>query len=501
LHINLLKDSTKISLLTLVSRVLGFIRDIFLAYFLGATVGLDAFLIAFKLPNLMRRMYAEGALQQGIVPKLKDQHNLAQESQLFAEIVGSLGVIALFLMISLVLFSPHVIALIAPGYLFSPIKMALSSHLLRFIAPYIGFTLIAGAYAAFLNTKNQFIVPAMMPILLNISFIAVLFFARVNSDLTSWLALSISLTGLVQVLILALVSYQKVAWKFPRLAIHKPRIKVILLGMMPTVVIVSVIYIGFFIDTLFASTLATGNVSWLYFSERLTLLPVSLISGAIATALLPKLLFKHRAMPSASVKQSLGLALTFAIPAALGLYCLSGEIVSTLFNHGAFSTYDAAMTKACLRAFSIGIPAFIIAKIIVVHYFANNQHKKPFICACVAIFVNILLNILWVKSLGHVGLALATSIAGIANVALLFIDYSKQTAFEKKDYLWLFKCILLNLIFAGYLWKSKVIITNFISGNNTQLMVMVLLAVLFYSILWWLFNIETMKKMNESRVS
>ena len=446
---------------------------------------LDAFIIAFKLPNLFRRVYAEGVLAQALIPKINK--NQKDNSILLAQILGSLGSLLVCCVLGLIIFSPMVVMLLAPGFIHQPAKLHLAGQLLRMTAPYLGLIVLTGIYAAFLNAKKQFALPAALPIMLNLILIIILLTMGTGQRLVYWLAISVSIVGVIQLSVVALATYTQLPWQWPNLAWHHSDIRQIAIGLLPTIIAVSVVYIGFFIDTLFASTLATGSISWLYYSERLIILPISLIGAAVATTLLPYL-------SKATYKQNSSIAVVFllGLPAMIGLVMLARPIVTVLYYHGAFTHADLVMTWACLRAFAFGIPAFIAVKIIATYYFAEHEIKYPFICASIAIFVNILLNVILIKTFAAPGLALATTVAGWLNAVLLgghyFCKKAKITIAQTK---WLLKCLCANLVLIAILYFTKD------SKSVLQLAITIIGAMIVYAVALYVLRIFPI---NESKV-
>ena len=476
----LLKSSALISSLTALSRLLGFFRDIFLAYFLGATIALDAFIVVLNLPNLLKRVYAEGAISQTIIPSMAQGHNSREEdAYCLSLLVGSLSFVLFIFVALLIIFSPFFISVLAPGFPRVGDKFALSTTLLRAIAPYMGFIMLAGVYSAFLNKKHIFGTPAAVPMLLNLMLIIILLLGGYHTSVVYWLVIGVSFSGLLQMSLLARLTYNHIAWRRPKIRLNAPIVQRVLFGLLPTITVVSVIYIGFFVDILFASSLATGNISWLYYSERLVVLPISLIGGAIAVALLPRIISSNKVVNKQQMQKALGAVFLLGIPAALGLYFLSQSIVAALFYRGAFGIQDVLMVQRCISAFALGIPAFLAIKIIAVDYFARGKIKYPFICACIAISVNILLNLICVKSLGHIGLALATSLAGWLNFLLLYGHYVRKIASPTiSEKIGLLKCLVANVLFAAYLYLfNKEVLANSLLWSSSQRFLYLVLSV------------------------
>ncbi len=501
---SLVKSSLVVAGFTSISRGLGFVRDALLAYFLGAGFVLDAFVLALNLPNLIKRMYAEGGISQVIVPRTY-QAKSSEEAALLSLIVGSLSFILLIVTGLLITCSLYIMGMLAPGLLAMSKQLSLSSQLFRLLAPYIAFVLLAGVYSAFLHKKHIVGWPAAISVLLNFILILVLLLAGQSHHVVYYLCISVSLAGGLQMLVLAWLIYGCIEWEKPKIALNHPLVKQILFGLLPTALIISVIYIGFFIDIIFASNLHTGNVSWLYYSERLTVLPISLIGGAIAIALLPKMTALNIEMNKIQLQKAISAVLILGLPAALGLYFFSRMIVIALFFHGVFTQYDVTMVSHCIAAFALGIPAFLVTKILIIHYFVQKKINTPFICACIAISVNILCNYIFSKSLGHVGFALATSLSGWLNLLLLYVHFAvKETRLKKKSSGWLLSLLIVNTLFAIFLFVlNKYLMFYMMQWTSIQRLMCIIISVLFAIIVYGILIKVTKlsKRINESRIS
>jgi putative peptidoglycan lipid II flippase len=455
-RVSISKDAFWISSLTFVSRLLGFARDVLLAYVLGASAGLDAFLVAFKLPNLLRRLYAEGILNQALVPALKREEAQQKDlSSLLAQLLGTLGVIMLIFTIGLWIFSPWVVRLLAPGFVHFPQKWHLATQLLRLSLPYLPLVLLTGVYSAFLNAQSRFTIPAMLPIVLNIVFIGVLWACGDSRQILYMLAGSISVIGLCQLLLSGIATYRVIPWRPMVFAGRERWMKGVLIEFFPIVFSVSVIYVGFFVDMLFASTLSTGSISALYYTERLIMLPMSVIGSVMVTILLPRLTQSEAVSVPLFYEKILSIVI-WTLPASLGLYFLSPLIVTSLFYHGAFSEVDVWHTAACVSMFAFSLLPFIAVKIVSMSFFVAGKTRYPFICAVLALFVNILCNFIFIRSLGLVGLALGTVCAGWTNALLLCVPYVKKLGMHRYPYQKIFiQVIAMNIFLGGVLYYLK----------------------------------------------
>ena len=412
---------------TLLSRVLGFVRDLVVARLFGADAGTDAFFVAFKIPNFMRRLFAEGAFSMAFVPVLseyKDKHGFAALKAYVDAVAGTLGV-ALFLVTLLgVVGAPLLILLFAPGFVNEPEQWALGTEMLRLTFPYLLFISLTAFAGGILNTYERFGVPAFTPVLLNITLIlcAVYLAPRMAEPIVA-LAWGVFIAGIVQLLFQIPFLRQLGLLPRPRLVMRDPGVRKTLKLMAPALLGVSVAQISLLIDTLLASFLATGSISWLYYSDRLMEFPLGILAVALATVILPRLSQRHVADDPAAFSRTLDWALRWVlllgVPAAVGLVMLSGPLIATLFLSGVFGAHDVTMAARSLMAYGLGLVAFMAIKVLAPGYYARQDMRTPVRIAVIALAVNLILSLALMAPLGHAGLALATTIGATANAALL----------------------------------------------------------------------------------
>ena len=426
----LMASTLVVSLMTLLSRVLGLVRDVVLARFLGVSAGTDAFFVAFRIPNFLRRLFAEGAFNQAFVPVLSEYRSngsAAAVRELINRVAGTLGLTLALISALGVIGAPVLITLFAPGFGDDPVKRALAVEMLRLTFPYLFFIALTAFSGAILNTWGRFAVPAFTPVLLNISLIAAaLFVTPLFSDQRMAVALAwgVLVAGMAQLMFqlpflarLGLMPRPQVAWR-------DPGVKKIMLLMAPAIFGVSVSQINLLLDTVLASLLETGSVTWLYYSDRLVELPLGIFAIAIGTVILPSLSKTHAADSPAAFSQtldwSLRLVLLLGLPAGLALMVLAEPLLASLFQYGAFSGFDVGQTAMSLRAYSAGVVAFMLIKVLAPGYFARQDMKTPVRIGIIAMVANMLFNLLLVWHLRHVGLALATAMSAWLNAALLY---------------------------------------------------------------------------------
>ena len=430
----LLGSSFVVSMGTMLSRVLGLVRDVVLANLLGAAPNADAFFVAFKIPNFLRRLFAEGAFAQAFVPVLtetREQGSRDAVKALVNRVAGVLGG-SLFVLTALAMvMAPWVALIFAPGFSRDVAKLALTADLIVWTFPYLFFISLTGFCGAILNTYGRFAVPAYTPVLLNLSLIAAaVFWAPTMPEPALGLAMGVMLAGVLQLLfqlpsLHALKLTPKPVWDTQDAGVRK-----ILMLMVPALFGVSVSQINLLFDTVLASLLPNGSVAWLYYSDRLTELPLGVFAIAIATVILPALSALNTRAAADEFSQTLTWAvrnvLLIAVPATVALWLLAEPILTALFQYGAFTTNDVTMAAASLRAYTLGLGAFMLIKVLAPGYYARQDMKTPVKIGIVAMVSNMVLNVLfvfplmWYFDMGHVGLALATSASAWINAALLY---------------------------------------------------------------------------------
>ena len=416
---NLLKSLATVSGMTLLSRILGFVRDFVIARVFGAGAATDAFFVAFRLPNLLRRMFAEGAFSQAFVPMLSEYRNkrTAAETKTLVDHVASALFVAVMLITALgMLITPAIIYLTAPGFSADAGKFALTVSMTRIAFPYILCMSLVALAAGVLNTWSRFALPAFTPVLLNVSMIAgALLLAPYCHPPVVALAWAMLLGGFLQ-LAIQVPALSRIGM-LPRfeLAFHDPGVRRILKLMAPAVLGVSVSQISLIINTIFASFLQSGSVSWLYYADRLMEFPAGLLGAALGTILLPSLSRSHAQNKpeefSALLDWGLRLTLLLTLPAALALGLLGIPLIATLFHHGAFTANDVLRTREALLAYSFGLTGLISVKILAPAYYSRQDIRTPVKIALFTLALTQAMNFVFVFWLKHAGLALSTGLS------------------------------------------------------------------------------------------
>ena len=441
----LLRSSAVVGSLTMVSRILGLVRDIVVAAFVGATAQADAFFIAFKIPNFLRRLFAEGAFSQAFVPVLadyKEAGSVAAVQGLINRVAGVLGGTLLALTVFTMLAAPLVTALFAPGYVGQPEKFELTSDMIRITFPYLMLISLTGFCGAILNSYGRFAVPAFTPVWLNLSLISGALIAGPWFEQPVFaLAWAVFMAGVVQLLFQLPWLYRLELVPRPTWDTKDEGVRRILTLMVPALFGVSVSQINLLLDTVLASFLPTGSISWLYFSDRLAELPLGVFGVAIATVILPNL-SAHRAAEregafSSTLDWAVRSVLLVGVPAAAALIMLAEPILITLFQRGALTPFDVEMASFSLRAYCVGLVAFMLIKVLAPGFFARKDTKTPVKIGIIAMAANMVMNLAFVFPLmylwnvGHVGLALATALAAWLNAGLLLRGLLREGVYTR----------------------------------------------------------------------
>ena len=451
--------------MTLFSRISGLVRDVVMANILGPGALSDAFVVAFRIPNFLRRIFAEGAFSQAFVPVFAEltEQNTAQAKQFVNTSASILALVTLILCVFGIIFAPDIVALLAPGFQQEPEKFAITVESLRLMFPYLFCISLVAMSAGVLNTLNRFAVPAVTPVLLNLCLItAMLVLTPLLDHAAQALAVGVLIAGFLQ-LFFQVPSLIKEGY-FPKfnLDFKNSAVRRVSMLMLPSIFSVSVVQINLFVSMILASRLETGSVSWLYYSDRLMEFPVGVFGIALATVVLPSLSKKHAAGSSESFSAMMDWALRWvvmiSVPAAVGLYLLAMPLITTIFQHGAFSERDVLMSTVALEAIAIGVSGFIFIKVLAPGFFAKQDTKTPVKIAVIAVAVNILLSIVLVERMAHVGLALAVSISAWVNAFLLLLILRLRKTYKPQSgWLWyLFRiAVAVCLMGACLMWLNE----------------------------------------------
>ncbi|MEM9101799.1 MAG: murein biosynthesis integral membrane protein MurJ [Pseudomonadota bacterium] len=467
--LSLLKSSSVVGLMTLVSRVLGLIRDIVIATFFGAQGATDAYFVAQKIPNFLRRLFAEGAFAQAFVPVLAEYKADGDQQKVKSyinKVAGTLGGILTLVTILAVLGAGIVIAVFSPGfYLEGGEKYVLATDMLRITFPYLFFIGLTAFCGAILNSYNQFAVPAITPVFLNLCLIAAAMLFAPQFDVPAMaLAWGIFVAGIIQLgfqlpFLWRLNLLPKPAWGF-----NDPGVKKTMNLMIPALFGVSVSQINLLLDTQIASFLETGSITWLYMSDRLLEFPLGIFGIAIATVILPVLSSKHAEKSpeafNATLDWGVKVVVLVGVPAAAGLVILAEPLMLTLFQYKNFSLAAAYQSSLSLQAYALGLLPFMLIKVLAPGFFARQNTKTPVKVGIVAMVSNMGFNLLLFIPFKHVGLAMATTLSAILNASLLFYYLKKEGVYRPVSG-WLIWCskitIALVVMVAAVSWLAPTI--------------------------------------------
>ncbi|MDK4624760.1 murein biosynthesis integral membrane protein MurJ [Kingella kingae] len=463
---NLLSVLAKLSSMTMLSRVLGFVRDAVLARIFGAGMAMDAFVVAFRLPNLLRRIFAEGAFSQAFVPILADykQNQSPENTQQFVQYVAGMLSFVLCIVTAIgVLAAPAVIWLTASGLAQDGTRFDLAVDLLRVVFPYILLISLSSFVGSILNTYSQFSIPAFTPVLLNVSFIVfAVFFVPYFDPPIMALGWAVLVGGLLQLGFQLPWLFKLGFLKMPKLSFRHAAVNRVIKQMIPSIIGSSAAQISLVINTIFASYLVIGSVSWMYYADRLMELPSGVIGAALGTILLPNL-SKHAAAQnqtefSALLDWGLRLCLLLILPAAAGLAVLGFPLVATLFMYNQFSLHDAQMTQYALLTYAFGLPAMIMPRILASGFYAQKNVKTPTKIALISLATTQLFNLLLVWHWQHIGLTMAISLGAWANATLLFGALLAKDLYTPREgwRIYLTRIVIALLVMSGGLWVIQI---------------------------------------------
>ncbi len=441
---SLVRSTITIGFFTFLSRITGFVRDILMANLIGASWLSDAFFVAFKLPNFFRRIFAEGAFNAAFIPSFSSiltEKGRAEALRFAGEVMAVLLIVLLAINALFITFMPWIMPLFAPGFVDAPEKFNLTVALAQITFPYILFISLVSLLGGVLNSMGKFAGPAASPILLNLCMIAAMLLLLDASETPAHaLSYGVFIAGIVQLgwLVAICVRHDMLP------PIVRPRltrsVKTMLLLMAPAALGSGVQQLNLLVDVVIASHIA-GGVSYLYYADRITELPIGMIGVAVGTALLPMLSRQIKSgdhmAANDSMNRALELVLLFGIPCTGALFVIAEPIIRVLYQHGAFTAENMVATKTTLMAFSVGLPAFLAVKIFAPAFYANHDTKTPFKIAVTCVGVNLCFNLLlvFVFDMKYVGMALATSIAGWVNLGLMVIILRKRGQFAPDTFL------------------------------------------------------------------
>ena len=432
---NLLKSTGTFGFFTLISRILGYLRDILIAIFLGTGVLADAFFVAFRIPNTFRRLFAEGTFNAAFVPSYTSEIVKGKkQSNKFANDIFNLLFLGLFFLVLFVqIFMPAFVSIIAPGFIEDVEKMNLAINLTRITFPFLFFISLASFFSAILNSHNKFAVASAAPIILNIILIGILFFSKTIGDkLVFYLSYGVSFAGFLQLLFLYKFVRKNYSLKFNFKIKVNDKVKIFFKKLLPSIFSSGVTQINILVGTIIASFQASA-VSYLYYADRIYQINLAIAGIAIGVVVLPQLSKHIQTKKKAKIlliqNKALELCLFLSLPASIALLIASEEIISALFGYGSFDQVSAFNSGKALYFFALGLPAFSLIKVFSSFFFANHNTKTPFYISLISVLVNILISIYYFNVVGFIIIPIATSISSWLNALLLFIFLKNRNLF------------------------------------------------------------------------
>ncbi len=460
----LLKSGIIVSAMTFLSRILGLVRDIVMANLLGASWVTDVFLVAQKIPNFLRRLFAEGAFSQAFIPVLSEyqtNRDLQEVKKLIAETAGTLAVVLSLVAVVGVIGSPVLVSMFGPGFVGESNEFSLAALLLKITFPYILFISLTAFCGSVLNSIGRFAIPAFTPVLLNLSMIsaAIIVTPAIEETTAMALAWGIFIAGVLQLFFQLPFLWKEGLLVKPKWGWHSEGVQKILSLMGPALFGVSVAQINLLLDTVIASFLEKeGSITWLYYSDRMLEFPLGIFAIAISTVILPSLSRQHVSKNAEEFNHTLnwGLRLVFLIglPATVGLFVMAEPIILTVFQHGEFSQESAHYTALSLKAYITGLLGFMLVKVLATGFYSRQDTKTPVKIGIIAMGINMLFNLILFFPLEHVGLALATAISAIVNSSLLFINLRRTGVFKPDGRwkVWFSQIIAANLTLLAFIY-------------------------------------------------
>ncbi len=496
---NLIKSTGTFSFFTLISRILGYLRDLFIAIYLGSGPLADAFFVAFRIPNTFRRLFSEGTFNAAFVPSYSSELATSKKkAQIFANNIFNLLLIGLlFLVLIIEIFMPWFIILIAPGFKENIQKLEITIYLTRITFPFLLFVSLSSFFSAILNSHNKFALSAAAPIILNILLIITLLLGKyLNDQLITYLSFAVTIAGLVQLILLIIFTkkFFKIKIDF-KLKIGK-KVKFFFKKLLPSIFSSGVTQINILIGTIIASFQASA-VSYLYYADRIYQINLAIAGIAIGTVLLPSLskYVQERNDKKINLIQnkSLELSLFLSLPATFALLVASEEITSGLFGYGSFDIESVKNSSDALFYFALGLPAFAFIKVFSSFIFARQNTKVPFYISLFSVILNILISIYFFDELGFIIIPIATSISSWINSLLLFIYLINNNYFEfHKNFIYSLVKISFSSIITTYFFYYLIMFfkDNLDYDSNYKLITLIILVIVTF-VVYLLLSIVT----------
>tara|TARA_B100001063_G_scaffold115692_1_gene108071 strand:- start:3184 stop:4713 length:1530 start_codon:yes stop_codon:yes gene_type:complete len=505
---NLIKSTGTFSFFTIISRLLGYLRDILIAIFLGTSFLADAFFVAFRIPNTFRRLFAEGTFNAAFVPSYSSEIIKGKKkSYKFANnIFNFLLIILLTLVLILQIFMPVFVSLIAPGFLDDESKMNLAISLTRITIPFLMLVSLSSFFSAILNSHNRFAETAAAPIILNIVLIIILLFSKyLNDNLVYYLSYGVTLAGFLQLIFLYFFVKKYFDFKFSLKIKLSKKVNIFFSKLLPSIFSSGVTQINILVGTIIASFQASA-VSYLYYADRIYQINLAIAGIAIGVVILPQL-SKHISKKNKKKidliqNKALELSLFLSLPASVALIIASDEIISSLFGYGQFTESSVLNSSMALYYFSFGLPAFAMIKVFSNFFFANNDTKTPFYISLMSVLLNISISVYFFKSIGFIIIPIATTISSWFNLVILFLllQVRKLFSFNNIFIKRFFRIVLSSLLMGIFFNYLMILFNNQLSFENSfksiYLILTVVLGLGFYLVVSFMikaFQLEDIK--------
>ena len=497
---NLVKSTGTFGFYTILSRILGYLRDILIAIFLGTSLAADAFFVAFRIPNTFRRLFAEGTFNAAFVPSYTSELSKGKSKSIkFADqIFNFLFLGLLFLVLVIEIFMPIFVSLIAPGFVGDIKKIELATSLTRITFPFLMFICLASFFSAILNSHNRFAAASAAPIILNIILIGILLFGKLLDDkIVYYLSYGVSIAGFLQLIFLYFFVKKFYSINFNFSIKFTKSVKIFFKKLLPSIFSSGVTQINILIGTIIASFQASA-VSYLYYADRIYQINLAIAGIAIGVVVLPQLSKHVHSKKKDKIKfiqnKALELSMFLSIPATIALMIGSEEIVSALFGYGSFDEESVNNSAKALYFFAIGLPAFALIKVFSSFFFANHDTKTPFYISLVSVVINITISLYYFSNIGFIIIPIATSISSWFNSIVLFLFLKSQKLFEFNEIFFIkffkiiFSSILMGLIFSYLIsfFENKLVYDY--NLKLFYLLLSVLLGLMFYLIVSFFIN-------------
>ena len=502
---NLIKSTGTFGFFTIISRLLGYLRDILIAIFLGTSFLADVFFVAFRIPNTFRRLFSEGTFNAAFVPSYSSELTKGKTvSNNFANQVFNLLFLSLLGLVLLAqIFMPIFVSLIAPGFVDDKEKISLAINLTRIMFPFLMLVSLASFFSAILDSYNRFAEVAAAPIILNIVLIAVLLFSRsLNDSLVYYLSYGVTIAGLLQLIFLYFFVKKYFKFRFNFKFNLNNKVKNFFKKLLPSIFSSGVTQINILVGTIIASFQASA-VSYLYYADRIYQINLAIAGIAIGVVILPQL-SKHISQQNKKKidliqNKALELSLFLSLPASIALLIASEEIISALFGYGQFNESSVLNSAKALYFFSLGLPAFAMIKVFSNFFFANHDTKRPFYIALASVLLNILISLYFFKSIGFIIIPIATTVSSWFNFIILFLTIKKRKLFSfndifiKRFFKIVFSSILMGLFFNYLMVFFREELSFEHSLKSIYLILSVILGLGFYLIISYLIKAFQLK--------